>query len=337
MPETASTATKYLRNLWNEAEAARLAANPLELLRYRSNLLGADLRITNFGGGNTSSKFDAARSADRRAGARAGGEGQRRRSAIDRHFRLCHPVSRQARTADRALSRRSARRRDGRLLSAVRVRREPVAASIDTPCTRSCRSTTSIIFIPTGATPIWSCRRFRVTLALADAGWSSSVARRAHNPEVAGSNPAPATTQHCDCSVQRKALQVRLGGFRHLVDSRTAVGWRREIYRCLATSRDRNACSRRRAPWSWCAFWQPGQSWPLATGQGLQRLSARSPAPCPRRSRRRGHARRRWQRRLQTSTARPSAPAAAPSPHATSHRSPSSRRHASKPCWGTCC
>lgn len=26
-----------------------------------------------------------------------------------------------------------------------------------------------------------------------DAGWSSSVARRAHNPEVAGSNPVPAT------------------------------------------------------------------------------------------------------------------------------------------------
>ena len=28
-----------------------------ELLRYRSNLLGSDLRITNFGGGNTSSKI----------------------------------------------------------------------------------------------------------------------------------------------------------------------------------------------------------------------------------------------------------------------------------------
>src|SRR6266540_3100130 len=28
-----------------------------------------------------------------------------------------------------------------------------------------------------------------------DAGWSSQVARRAHNPEVAGSNPAPATTK----------------------------------------------------------------------------------------------------------------------------------------------
>ena len=26
-----------------------------------------------------------------------------------------------------------------------------------------------------------------------DAGWSSQVARRAHNPKVAGSNPAPAT------------------------------------------------------------------------------------------------------------------------------------------------
>ena len=57
MPEAASTATKYLQNLWDEPEAARLSAHPLELLRYRSNLLGADLRITNFGGGNTSSKF----------------------------------------------------------------------------------------------------------------------------------------------------------------------------------------------------------------------------------------------------------------------------------------
>ncbi len=31
-----------------------------ELLRYRSNLLGSDLRITNFGGGNTSSKVEMA-------------------------------------------------------------------------------------------------------------------------------------------------------------------------------------------------------------------------------------------------------------------------------------
>ena len=47
-----------LQDLWDEKKAAALAANPLELLRYRSNLLGEDLRITNFGGGNTSSKFE---------------------------------------------------------------------------------------------------------------------------------------------------------------------------------------------------------------------------------------------------------------------------------------
>jgi rhamnose utilization protein RhaD (predicted bifunctional aldolase and dehydrogenase)/NAD(P)-dependent dehydrogenase (short-subunit alcohol dehydrogenase family) len=52
--------TVFLKNLWDDREAARLEANPLELLRYRSNLLGNDLRITNFGGGNTSSKFELA-------------------------------------------------------------------------------------------------------------------------------------------------------------------------------------------------------------------------------------------------------------------------------------
>ena len=47
----------FLKDLWDDAIAATLADDPLGLLRYRSNLLGADLRITNFGGGNTSSKF----------------------------------------------------------------------------------------------------------------------------------------------------------------------------------------------------------------------------------------------------------------------------------------
>jgi rhamnose utilization protein RhaD (predicted bifunctional aldolase and dehydrogenase)/NAD(P)-dependent dehydrogenase (short-subunit alcohol dehydrogenase family) len=56
--ETPTIETVFLENLWDDREAARLESNPLELLRYRSNLLGADLRITNFGGGNTSSKFD---------------------------------------------------------------------------------------------------------------------------------------------------------------------------------------------------------------------------------------------------------------------------------------
>src|SRR5258705_9891226 len=36
------------------------------------------------------------------------------------------------------------------------------------------------------------------TLPLTAAGWSSLVARRAHNPKVAGSNPAPAIkADHC--------------------------------------------------------------------------------------------------------------------------------------------
>ncbi|MCW1429487.1 bifunctional rhamnulose-1-phosphate aldolase/short-chain dehydrogenase [Novosphingobium sp. JCM 18896] len=40
---------------WDDAVAARLS--PAELLLYRSNLLGSDLTVTNFGGGNTSAKL----------------------------------------------------------------------------------------------------------------------------------------------------------------------------------------------------------------------------------------------------------------------------------------
>ena len=46
---------RYLQDLWDEGTARGL--DEPELLRYRSNLLGRDLRITNFGGGNTSSKI----------------------------------------------------------------------------------------------------------------------------------------------------------------------------------------------------------------------------------------------------------------------------------------
>jgi rhamnose utilization protein RhaD (predicted bifunctional aldolase and dehydrogenase)/NAD(P)-dependent dehydrogenase (short-subunit alcohol dehydrogenase family) len=45
----------FLEDRWDERVANSLDA--AELLRYRSNLLGSDLRITNFGGGNTSSKI----------------------------------------------------------------------------------------------------------------------------------------------------------------------------------------------------------------------------------------------------------------------------------------
>jgi rhamnulose-1-phosphate aldolase/alcohol dehydrogenase len=45
-----------LPDLWDDAKAA--AMSEPELLLYRSNLLGSDLRITNFGGGNTSAKVE---------------------------------------------------------------------------------------------------------------------------------------------------------------------------------------------------------------------------------------------------------------------------------------
>jgi rhamnulose-1-phosphate aldolase/alcohol dehydrogenase len=40
---------------WSDAEAA--SKSPAQLLLYRSNLLGSDLTVTNFGGGNTSAKL----------------------------------------------------------------------------------------------------------------------------------------------------------------------------------------------------------------------------------------------------------------------------------------
>ncbi|MDB6018890.1 MAG: bifunctional rhamnulose-phosphate aldolase/short-chain dehydrogenase [Pedosphaera sp.] len=46
---------KYVTNLWNDAEAAKLDA--AGRLVYRSNKLGSDQRITNTGGGNTSAKI----------------------------------------------------------------------------------------------------------------------------------------------------------------------------------------------------------------------------------------------------------------------------------------
>jgi rhamnose utilization protein RhaD (predicted bifunctional aldolase and dehydrogenase)/NAD(P)-dependent dehydrogenase (short-subunit alcohol dehydrogenase family) len=56
MDMAASAKLRFLEDKWDEAVAAKL--DPPDLLRYRSNLLGSDLRITNFGGGNTSSKID---------------------------------------------------------------------------------------------------------------------------------------------------------------------------------------------------------------------------------------------------------------------------------------
>lgn len=53
---TAVTEFKHVSYLWDDAKAASMAGDEVALLIYRSNLLGADLRLTNYGGGNTSCK-----------------------------------------------------------------------------------------------------------------------------------------------------------------------------------------------------------------------------------------------------------------------------------------
>jgi rhamnulose-1-phosphate aldolase/alcohol dehydrogenase len=49
---------RHVKYLWDDSLANQL--DPVERLRYRSNILGADQRITNTGGGNTSSKVKMA-------------------------------------------------------------------------------------------------------------------------------------------------------------------------------------------------------------------------------------------------------------------------------------
>jgi len=47
---------RRIPNRWDDRKAATLSEP--ELLQYRSNLLGSDMRVTNYGGGNTSAKID---------------------------------------------------------------------------------------------------------------------------------------------------------------------------------------------------------------------------------------------------------------------------------------
>src|SRR5208283_1764738 len=54
-PMTADKADAPLPNLWDDAHASGL--DEPALLLYRSTLLGSDLRITTFRGGNTSAKI----------------------------------------------------------------------------------------------------------------------------------------------------------------------------------------------------------------------------------------------------------------------------------------
>ena len=52
MPKTVES--QRLANRWDGAKAKEMSES--EKLLYRSNLLGSDKRITNYGGGNTSAK-----------------------------------------------------------------------------------------------------------------------------------------------------------------------------------------------------------------------------------------------------------------------------------------
>ena len=117
VPATTSGTSARPRAL--AGESARAAALPIEPARRRSAHHQLRRRQHQL-------EVRAARSADRRAACacmavKGSGGDLRSIGAIG----LRPPVSRQARSADRALPRRSARRRDGRLLPAVRVRREP--------------------------------------------------------------------------------------------------------------------------------------------------------------------------------------------------------------------
>ena len=58
-----------------------------------------------------------------------------------------------------------------------------------------------------------------IATSWSDAGWSSSVARWAHNPEVAGSNPAPATRK---LQVRGLIARTAVGPLDHLL----AIRWR---------------------------------------------------------------------------------------------------------------
>ena len=51
-----STTFQYVDYLWDKEKAAAIGDDQVGLFLYRSNLLGSDLRITNYGGGNTSCK-----------------------------------------------------------------------------------------------------------------------------------------------------------------------------------------------------------------------------------------------------------------------------------------
>ena len=120
--QMAPQASPEIENRWDDAHAARLS--PAELLLYRSNLLGSDKRITNFGGGNTSAKL---REKDPLTGARsrsAVGQGLGRRPRHHEARWLLHSIHGEVSRAREVLQGQGQRQHAGAAVRALRVQSE---------------------------------------------------------------------------------------------------------------------------------------------------------------------------------------------------------------------
>ncbi len=126
------TKLRYLEDRWDDKVAREL--DEPELLRYRSNLLGSDLRITNFGGGNTSSKIVADRSSQRRERGSIVDQRQRRRPGQYQAIRSSGTLSRKSCTVWKiSIAAPNLKTRWWRCISLCAFGKSTVAASIDTP------------------------------------------------------------------------------------------------------------------------------------------------------------------------------------------------------------
>ena len=108
-----------LANLWDAGKAAGMSEP--ELLLYRSNLLGADKRITNYGGGNTSAKVMEKDPLTGETVEVLWVKGSGGDVGHDQARRLRHALHVEARGAEGALPRAGARGRDGGLPAALHL------------------------------------------------------------------------------------------------------------------------------------------------------------------------------------------------------------------------
>ena len=159
-----------LPDLWDDEHAASL--DEPGLLLYRSNLLGSDLRITNFGGGNTSAKLTAT---DPLTGAPAQVlwvKGLGRRHRLDEARRLLDALLDKLDQPQVDLSRPRARGRDGRALQSLHLQSQS-ARNLDRHDAARLRSAhrMSTMFTPTRSS---RSRRAKNAEALTQRGLSAA-------------------------------------------------------------------------------------------------------------------------------------------------------------------